>query len=45
MVSRRIREDPGEARVLPKGTDDGEVGTDAAALTIGGASADASMQD
>jgi len=40
-----VAEDPGEARVLPKGTDDGEVGTDAAALTIGGASADASMQD
>jgi len=40
-----VAEDPGEARVLPKGTDDGEVGTDAAALTIGGASADASTQD
>ena len=39
-----VEEDPGEARVLTKGTDDGEVGTDAAALTIGDASADASTQ-
>lgn len=39
-----VTEDPEEARALSKGTDDGEVGTDAAALTIGGASADASTQ-
>ena len=39
-----VEEDPGEARVLTKGTDDDEVGTGAAALTIGDAFADASTQ-